>query len=531
MLRNFRLLLALVVALMVSTFAMSQEAPKYEVFGGYSWYNAGGNVPATANNDSTHIQDFKKGWAGQFTYDLNRWAGIAIDANGHYGDFGNAHSLAVGPQFKLRLDGITPFGEALLGWQRFGPKLYPDQNTAVFMVGGGLEYPVHPRVSIRFFQVDYVNSYYTKLSSGSSNNLNGVRLQGGVVFNLGLAPQEGKVSAACSAEPTAVDAGVPVKVSITPTGFLPKRTLTYTYAANAGTKIASTGNTATVETAGLAPGSYLVNGKVVDNGKGEHQQTASCQVGFSINEPPKHPPVLAVSAKPTSLMAGDAATITASGSSPDNRPLSYSCKANAGRLTGNGPTYTLDTAGVQGGNVTVNCTVSDDRNLTATANTSVQVTLPPPPPVAKDFGQIKFEHDVKRPTRVDNEAKGELDRYADALAASPDAKGVVVGYATPAENTPKKGSKKAPEFAAERAVNTKDYLTKEKGIDPTRIEPRIGNGDDQKTELWIVPAGASFPAAGTEKVDEAKVKAIPRVAPPAEKAHKAHKAHKAVKQS
>ena len=184
-------------------------------------------------------------------------------------------------------------------------------------------------------------------------------------------------------------------------------------------------------------------------------------------------------------------------------------------MTGNGPTYTLDTAGVPEGSITVNCTVSDDRNLTATASTAVTVSAPPPPPpppTAKDFGSIEFKRDMKRPTRVDNEAKGELDRYADALAAAPDAKGVVVGYATAGEDTPKKGSKKSPDFAARRAVNTKDYVTKEKGIDPARIEPRTGTGDDQKTELWIVPAGATFPAEGTTVVDEAKVKPVPRAA-------------------
>jgi len=518
--RYMSIFLLLAIALLVpSLYAQSQDAPKYEVFGGYSWYGPGGTVPNGSVN--TKVNDFRKGWGGQLTYNFNRWAGIAVDANGHYGDFGNAHSLAAGPQLKWRTGGVTPFVEAMIGVQHFGPKLYPDQNSTVVFGGGGLEYPVNPRIAIRFFQADYVYTDYTKLSEGRGNSFNGLRLQGGVVFNFGLPVAEGKVSAACTIEPAAVDAGAAVKVAVTPAGFLPKRALSYSYSANAGTKITSNGTTATIETAGLAPGSYNVSAKVVDNGKGTHQQTASCQTAFSVNELPKHPPVLSVSAVPTSVVSGDASTITATGSSPDNRPLSYNCSTTAGRLTGNGPTYTVDTAGVPAGSVSVNCTVSDDRNLTATASTSVNVSVPPAAPVAKDFGQIKFEHDLKRPTRVDNEAKGELDRYADALAASPDAKGVVVGYATTKEDATKGGKK----FAAERAVNTKDYVTKEKGIDPTRIEPRTGSGDDQKTELWIVPAGATFPATDTKVVDESKVKAIPRVAPPVKKAvhHKAAK--------
>ena len=107
------------------------------------------------------------------------------------------------------------------------------------------------------------------------------------------------------------------------------------------------------------------------------------------------------------------------------------------------------------------------------------------------------------------------DRYADALAAAPDAKGVVVGYAAAKEDEAGKGGKN---FAAQRAVNTKDYLTKEKGIDPARIEARTGSGDP-KVELWIVPAGAVFPPANTTAVDEAMVKPVPRVAPKRKKAH------------
>jgi hypothetical protein len=494
--------------------AQTQDAPKVEVFGGYSWYHPGGSIIGFK------IPDFNKGWGGQFTYNLSKYFGIAVDGTGHYNDFGNAHSFAFGPQVKFRMEHVTPFLEGFVGGQRLSPKHLSDETKPTFIGGGGLDYAITSRLSIRPIEADYVYSYYHELNQAHvSDRFDGVRLQAGLLFKFGLPAAEGPVSATCKAEPQAVDAGAPVTITATPSGFLPKRTVAYSYASTGG-KIAGTTTTASVDTTGLAPGSYTVTAKVVDNGKGKHQQTASCQAAFSVNEPPKHPPVLSVSAQPNSLMSGDASTITATGSSPDNRPLSYNCTSTAGRLTGNGPTYTLDTAGVPDSTVTVNCTVSDDRNLTASANTSVKVNVPPPPPTAKDFGAIEFKHDLKRPTRVDNEAKGELDRYADALAAAPDSKGVVVGYATAQEAVAKKG-KKTANFAAERAVNTKDYLTTEKGVDATRIEPRTGTGDDQKTELWIVPAGANFPAEGTSVVDQTKVKPIPRVAPAVKKA--AHK--------
>ena len=63
--------------------AQSKDFPKVEVFGGYSWYHPGGGVSSLSSSD---IPDFNKGWGGQFTYNLNRWAGLALDASGHYQD-------------------------------------------------------------------------------------------------------------------------------------------------------------------------------------------------------------------------------------------------------------------------------------------------------------------------------------------------------------------------------------------------------------------------------------------------------------
>jgi hypothetical protein len=78
--------------------------------------------------------------------------------------------------------------------------------------------------------------------------------------------------------------------------------------------------------------------------------------------------------------------------------------------------------------------------------------------------------------------------------------------------------------AAQRAVNTKDYLVSDKGIDPSRITVAMGSGDDQKVENYLVPAGANFTQdiSGTTPVDESAVKVQKRKALPA--AHHHHHA-------
>jgi outer membrane protein OmpA-like peptidoglycan-associated protein len=515
-------------------FAQSNATPKVEIFGGYSWYHPGGTDGAggttgggtttpDATSGSADIPD-ASGWGAQFTYNLNHWAGLAIDATGHYVDQGSVYTVAAGPQFRIRrYDHFTPFGEVLLGFAHWAPNGAPDDNDFALMIGGGLDYKVTPRISIRLAQVDYVMTYYNALTpAGQNNMLNGVRVQGGVVFNFGLPKEEAAVSASCSASPTEVEAGAPVQVNVSTSGFLPKRVLSYSFTSSGG-KVSGKGPGATVDTTGLDAGSYSVSAKVSDNGQGKHQRMADCQTGFSVIA--KHPPVISVSSNPDSLYAGGSSAITATCSSPDNRPVTTTCSANAGSLSGSGANWTLETSGLDQSTVGVNCTCTDDRGLSASAGTSVRVNVKapevkaaPPAPEPTKWGNIEFTRDKKRPTRVDNEAKATLDRYADALAAAPDAKGVVVGFALSSEPNG---------YAAQRAVNSKEYLTKEKGIDPARIEARTGDGNDQRVDLWIVPAGATFPSEGTAAVDEGAVKAVPRVPLGAKAAHKRH--HKKAK--
>ena len=520
------LLMAAALFAPLSLSAQKKTPSDFEIFGGYSWYHPGGSVPlppvglptiapaAAVSDPDIGIGDYQKGWGGALTINLNNWLGITGEGSGHYED-GDAYTIAGGPRFKMHHGRLEPFAEILAGMSRFVPNALPDENHFALITGLGLDYRLNKHFAIRPIQADYVFTSYNAINPKSWNTLNGVRVQAGFVFNVGFHEPEAPPTASCSAEPSTVDAGGPVTVTVTPAGFPPKRTLSYSYTSTGG-KVSGTGASASVDTTGLQGGNYTVSATVTDKGK----RTASCQATFTVKQP--QPPTLSVTANPDTVMSGEKSTITAQGNSPDNRPLTYGCNATAGTLSGSGTQYTLDTTGAPEGSIGVNCTVTDDRNLSASASTSVRVNVPPPPPPppapapapaaqpqANKFGAIEFKHDLKRPTRVDNEAKGELDRYADALAAAPDSRGVVVGQATKEEQAKPAGRK----YAAQRAINTKAYLTQEKGIDPARIEVRAGSEDDQRTDLWIVPAGAQFPEADTVKVDEQQVKAVPRTAP------------------
>src|ERR1039457_2801605 len=70
------------------------------------------------------------------------------------------------------------------------------------------------------------------------------------------------VSAACSASPAEVWSGDPVTVTASGANFNPKHTVTYAWTGNAGKLSSANTQTATVDTAGLAPGSYTTNASI-----------------------------------------------------------------------------------------------------------------------------------------------------------------------------------------------------------------------------------------------------------------------------
>src|ERR1019366_9174313 len=132
----------------------------------------------------------------------------------------------------------------------------------------------------------------------------------------------------------------------------------------------------------------------------------------------------------------------------------------------------LSTTGAAIGTVTVTCNLVDDKGQSASSKTSVTVApvAVAPRPQTSELCSIRFERDAHRPSRVDNEAKACLDEIALNLQQSSDAKLAIVGNAGSHE----RGIKK---LAAERAVNTKAYLVKEKGVESSRIAGYPGSQD------------------------------------------------------
>lgn len=517
------------------TAAPSTTAPvgpnpsRVDLFTGYSYFGAHGQAkPQYINYSSVDL-----GAIGSVAFYFNKYVGAEINFVAHPdGQNDGLYTASAGPIFRAPLSGFTVFAHGLAG----GGKLAGPNNSGVpfyhnpytwgptLTAGGGMDYdlPFHNNLfSVRVFEADYryVHTDFGPYNGipypgqvGGRANLNGVDLSAGIVTKFGHIIPPPPVAFTCVAAPATAYPGDPITVTGTPTNLNPKKTATYNWTTDGGT---ISGNTATanIDTKNAQPGSYTAKGHVSEGNK--PGQMADCSAPYTIKQ--FDPPTISCSANPSTVNSGDSSTITANGVSPQNRPLTYSYSATSGSISGNTSTATLSTTGAAPGTtITVTCNVVDDKGQTASSTTSVTLNAPPPvaAPTTQNLCTLNFERDTRRPTRVDNEAKACLDDVALNLQRSTDAKLALVGNAAGSE---KQGSTKA----AERAVNAKDYLVKEKGIDASRVSVYTGSTDGKTVTTTLIPAGANLDTTGDTAVDESAVKAQPRNAPAGH--HRRHK--------
>jgi hypothetical protein len=536
---------ALTLSVNAQTAASNGPNPsRVDIFAGYSYFGAHGQVqPAGIKYSSVDA-----GAIGSGAYYFNKYVGgeiLAISNNDGQND--GAFGAYAGPIFRLPMANYTLFAHGLAGGVRlWGPNsevlatLEHEPYTwgAGLMAGGGMDYDLpffNHRFGLRLFEADYryihadfgpTTTVPTPGVLGGRANLSGAELSTGLLLHIGhiIPPPPITYACAVTAPTGTIYPGDAVTVTGTPTNLLPKKDPTYTWTSDAG-PVSGTSSVASIDTKTLAAGSYTVKGHVSQGMK--PGQFADCSVPFTVTA--FQPPTVSCSANPSTVNSGDPSVITASGMSPQNRPLTYSYSASAGSISGNTSSATLATTGVAPGTtITVTCNVVDDKGQTASQTTTVMLNNPPPPPAptAKALCTITFDKDKRRPTRVDNEAKACLDDIALSAQRDATAKLAITGSSEPVKAMGK--SKKREEMAEketmkraeERAVNTKEYLVVDKGLDASRISVYTGTAGTNSASTTIIPAGATLDLTGLTPVDETAVKAIPRKALGEKKHHK-----------
>jgi outer membrane protein OmpA-like peptidoglycan-associated protein len=199
---------------------------------------------------------------------------------------------------------------------------------------------------------------------------------------------------------------------------------------------------------------------------------------------PPEPPTISCSVSRSTIQVGETSNITCNGVPEEGHSLSYSYQASAGQLTPRENRATL--TGTAPGPVTITATAVDDRNLSAqtTVNLDVQAAPVAPSATAAPTPSLLNELIFKpNSTYVDNRAKAVLDDDALRMQRESTANMILEGSANPSENDA---------LAGQRAENAKTYLTKSKGIDPSRIQTRPAETKTgAKVGVILVPAGAN----------------------------------------
>jgi hypothetical protein len=520
---------------------------KWDIFAGYSYLAPHGNA------GGVQAKSVDYGAILSVARYFNKYTGVQIEADEHIlnqdkyypscpscgstwspNDFSGGSG---GMIFRFPMGDVTPFIHGLVGTEYVGTFAAPNPVFGmVLTAGGGMDYNtpwLNHHFAIRIFQADYQYTH-ENFGGGGRGNYNMARLSAGFVYHIGTIAPPPPVTLVCSASPASIYPGDPVTVTGTAGMLDPKLNAIYSWS---GVGATGTATTVAISTGSLAPGTYTVKGTVKEGKAGKEGlkpwETADCSASFTVKQ--FEPPTVSCTANPSTIKPGETSTINSMGMSPQNRPLTYSFSASAGSISGSTMTATYNSAGAPTGAVGITCNVQDDKGQTATASTSVTITAPyvAPAPHTQAQCSITFTKDTKRPTRVDNEAKACLDQVALALQQQSDAKAVVVGESDAKEkaatakqeelNKKLKHPKPVVDYAAQRAVNTKEYLVTEKGIDASRVGVATGTTDGQTVEDYLVPAGATFTSdvTGTTTVDETVVK--PEVRKPLAERHPAPK--------
>jgi len=181
------ILISLSAVSLFATPANAQDVPKFNIFAGYSYVREN---PATSGIDGFSLN----GGSASIAYNANHWLSAVADFGGYHsnnilgtGVDGTLSTYLFGPRVSFRRDSrITPFGQVLIGVAHIGGSndlaFSTSNNSFAMTIGGGVDYKISHRFSIRPVQVEYLLTRFNELGMGAQTQ-NNLRVSTGAVFH------------------------------------------------------------------------------------------------------------------------------------------------------------------------------------------------------------------------------------------------------------------------------------------------------------------------------------------------------------
>jgi hypothetical protein len=154
--------------------------PAIDVFGGYSYLRFESTTLGFANQSQLNGANISIALP-----DLYQGLGVAVDVSGHYSREMEEFNFMIGPQYTYQWKGMRLYGHGLFGKARDRlrqpgtTQLEPSFLSYAVAFGGGVDFPLKGRFSVRAVQADYL------LTSEFNTKQNNIRLSTGLVYRFG----------------------------------------------------------------------------------------------------------------------------------------------------------------------------------------------------------------------------------------------------------------------------------------------------------------------------------------------------------
>jgi hypothetical protein len=173
------LFLAFLAVTATSATSSAQVAPRWEIFGGYSYRNF--DSPTIGYASRSNLNGFNI----EPTFNLNTQWSIVADVSGQYGSQLTVYNFLFGPQYSWRKEKSKFFVNGLFGKGQNTVNIKTETRNGFESVGlavaagGGYDRDLTPRFTLRVVEADYVHTHTFDASQ------NDVRVSTGLIFHFG----------------------------------------------------------------------------------------------------------------------------------------------------------------------------------------------------------------------------------------------------------------------------------------------------------------------------------------------------------